>query len=80
MSNTTPTPADKEESRYASRKFLLALLVVIACIAMRVTDLLDPARFVELVKWTAALYFGFNVTQKAAEWIVQAFGNKSGAS
>lgn len=58
----------KETTRYASRKWLLALLVILVGVAMSWFDKLAP-QLVDLLKWTAGLYFGFNVSQKAAEWV-----------
>jgi hypothetical protein len=57
------------ETRYASRKWILAAVVVVAAILLRFGDLISPEVFLELVKWTLALYFGANVVQKAAEWM-----------
>jgi hypothetical protein len=71
---------DQATTRYASRKFLLALLVAIACIVMRSLDLLDQPQFVDLLKWTLGLYFGANVVQKAAEWTTTALAGKKGGS
>lgn len=56
-------------NRYASRKFLLALLVILLATTLAYLELLTPL-LVDLFKWTCGLYFGFNVTQKGAEWIV----------
>lgn len=65
------TPSEiKADSRYSSRKFLLALLVVVTGTVLTVMDLLTPL-IVELFKWTCGLYFGLNVTQKGAELIAQ---------
>lgn len=53
---------------YGSRKFLLTLLVIAIGVAMTFLNLLTPA-LVELLKWVSGLYMGFNVSQKAAEWV-----------
>ena len=53
---------------YGSRKFLLALLVIAIGTAMTWFNLLTP-QLVDLLKWTTGLYCGFNVTQKATEWV-----------
>jgi hypothetical protein len=55
-------------ARYASRKFLLAVLVVALATWMNWLDALTP-QLVDVLKWTAGLYCGFNVTQKAGEWV-----------
>lgn len=52
------------ESRYASRKFLLVLIVIFGGAALRAFDMLDPL-LVELAKWALGLYFAANVGQKA---------------
>lgn len=54
--------------RHASRKFLLSLLVVGIATWMNWLEALTP-QLVDVLKWTAGLYFGFNVTQKAGEWV-----------
>lgn len=53
---------------YGSRKFLLALLVIGIGTGMSYVGLLEP-QLVDLFKWVTGLYYGFNVTQKASEWI-----------
>lgn len=52
------------ESRYASRKFLLVLIAILGGAALHLFGKLDPL-LVELVKWTLGLYFAANVGQKA---------------
>lgn len=61
-----------EDRRYASRKFLLALLVLVTGGAFRVLGYLDAATWVDLTKWTLALYFGANV----GGWLIDAFRSK----
>ena len=56
------------DSRYASRKFVIALLMLVIGVGMTYLGMLTP-QLVDLLKWTGGLYFGFNVTQKAAEWV-----------
>lgn len=63
--NAPPSAADR---RYASRKFLLALLVLLAGGAFRVLGYVDPAAWVELTKWTLGLYCAGNV----GAWAVDA--------
>lgn len=61
------------DSRYASRKFLLALLVLITGGAFRVLGYIDAAVWVDLTKWTLGLYFVGNV----GTWAVDAFKAKT---
>lgn len=61
-------PKDKAASRFASRKWLLALLVVAVGVGMELAGKLSP-QLVGLLQWVVGLYSGFNVTQKAAEWV-----------
>lgn len=55
-------------ARYASRKFILALLVLAVAAWANWAEMLTP-QLVDVLKWVAGLYFGFNVTQKAGEWV-----------
>jgi hypothetical protein len=57
------------DAKYASRKFLLAVLVLLAAGAARVFGLLEPELAVDLVKWTLGLYFGANVGASAVAWL-----------
>ena len=66
---------EKQESRYASRKFLLVLLVLVLGTALAVTGHLTPL-LVDLMKWITGLYLGFNVSQKAAEWVANKVGTQ----
>lgn len=50
-----------------SRKFIVTLLILAIGVVMAWFDHLSQA-LVDLLKWTGGLYFGFNVSQKAAEW------------
>jgi hypothetical protein len=56
------------DRRYASRKFLLALLVLITGGTFRVLGYIDAAAWVDLTKWTLGLYFVGNV----GTWAVDA--------
>jgi len=58
------------DTKYASRKFVLTLLVVGIAVGMNWLGRLSP-ELVEVLKWSLGLYCGFNVTQRAAEWIAQ---------
>ena len=60
---------------YGSRKFLLALLVITIGVVMTYLDMLSP-QLVDLMKWVVGLYCGFNVTQKASEWVSTKLTNK----
>ena len=53
-------------SRYASRKFLLALLVLAAATALRAFGLIDGGMWVTVASLDLTLYLGANVAQKAA--------------
>ncbi|CAN7536386.1 hypothetical protein LJR130_003769 [Variovorax sp. LjRoot130] len=49
------------------------MLIVVAAILLLLGEFIKEAAFVDLVKWVAGLYFGFNVVQKGAEWLALAF-------
>jgi hypothetical protein len=51
-------------NRYGSRKFLLALLVVLLATGLRVFDLIDGGMWVTVVSLALTLYLGANVAQK----------------
>lgn len=59
----------RETSRFASRKFILAVLVIVIGVAMTLEGKFSGDHLVDLLKWIAGLYFGFNVTAKASEWL-----------
>lgn len=63
---------DKAASRYASRKWLLVLLAIIVGTAMEWFGKLTP-QLVGLLQWVVGLYCGFNVSQKAVEWVASKF-------
>ncbi|RZL86578.1 MAG: hypothetical protein EOP82_29435 [Variovorax sp.] len=60
------------ESRYASRKWILAAVVVVAAIALRISDLLSEALSIDLLKWTLGLYFTANVAQRVGAYAADA--------
>ena len=64
-----------EASRYASRKFRALLFVLVLGVGMEIASKLTPL-LADLLKWSLAIYCGFNVTQKAAEWTAQIFETK----
>lgn len=62
-----------EDRRFASRKFILTVLALLAGGAFRVLGYIDAPLWVDFTKWTLALYFGANV----GTWAVDAFKGKS---
>lgn len=68
-----------DDPRYASRKFRAFLLVLAIGVGMELGSKLSP-QLAELLKWSLAIYCGFNVTQKAGEWIAQLLTTKKEAS
>lgn len=73
----TPTVnPTKAETRYASRKWRLALLVVAVAVGMELAGKLTPA-LSDLLKWTLGLYCGFNVGQKGVEWLAEKVAPKA---
>ena len=61
---------------FQSRKFLLCLLVVGLGGAFSWVGKLTP-ELVELMKWVAGLYLGFNVTQKGVEQVASKLVSKA---
>lgn len=67
--NTDTAAAAKADRRYASRKFLLALLVLLAAMAANALRIpVDPI-VADLVKWALGLYFGANVAAAGVAWL-----------
>lgn len=56
------------DSRYASRKFVLVVGIVALGTVLHIFGHLGD-QLVDLMKWVTGLYLGFNVAQKAGEWI-----------
>lgn len=52
-------------SRYASRKFQLAAVALLAIIVFFALGRLTEDAFTNAIQWTLGLYFGANVAQKA---------------
>lgn len=52
-------------AKFISRKFLLALLIIVGAGLMNVLGIEPDPTLAELVKWVAGLYFAGNVAQKA---------------
>lgn len=51
--------------RYSSRKFILALLVLLLATALRAFGLIDGGMWVTVASLDLTLYLGANVAQKA---------------
>ena len=64
-----------ESTRYASRKWIFCLLLVAAAVGMELAGKLTPT-LADFLKWVGAIYCGFNVTQKAGEWIADLLASK----
>ena len=60
-------------SRYASRKFLLTVAVLVVGAIYRETGALSQELWVDLTKWTLGLYFGANV----GTWLTDAIRSKT---
>lgn len=60
---------------FQSRKFLLCLLILALGGVFNWLNRLTP-EMVELMKWLAGLYLGFNVTQKGVEQIATKISTK----
>lgn len=58
--------AAPSERKFASRKFVLALLIILGAGAMSALGIKPDPTLAELVKWVAGLYFAGNV---AADWV-----------
>jgi len=50
-----------EDRRYASRKFLLTLLVLVSVTVLRVLDFVDTAAWSDVTRWALGLYMAGNV-------------------
>jgi hypothetical protein len=57
----------KEASRFSSRKFVLAVLVILIGTGLTLGEKFSSSDLLELLKWTVGMYMGFNVTEKATE-------------
>jgi hypothetical protein len=56
-----------EESRYSSRKFILALITTLSPIILLVFKFIDQTTYMTLSGGALALYYTGNVAQKAIE-------------
>ena len=54
-------------SRYASRKFILALLIVLLATGLRWFDMVDGGMWVTVVSLALTVYVGGNVAQKKVQ-------------
>lgn len=61
----TDAVTDGATSRYASRKFLLALLAFVTFTGLLVADKLDQGAYLTLSMFALGGYLAANVTQKA---------------
>lgn len=52
------------DSKFASRKFLITMLVLSGVLAAVVTKTTIDPELASLIKWIAGLYFGANIGQK----------------
>ena len=55
------------DKRYASRKFLLALLAFLAACGFLLGGRIDAAQWINFVEWIVGLYMAGNVGDTAAE-------------
>jgi len=55
------------DTRYASRKFLLAVTAFLTFTGLRIAGLLDQGGYVTLAMFALGGYLGANVVQKAVE-------------
>ncbi len=56
-----------ETTRYASRKFLLTVVVLVAATTLLAIDMISDQLWSDTVKWTLGLYFGANVLSWATD-------------
>lgn len=54
-----------EDSKFSSRKFILAVVASLSPIALLVTGHIHPAEYVEITKWVIGLYIAGNVAEKS---------------
>jgi hypothetical protein len=57
--------APREASRYASRKFLVAVVLLVINVVVLGVGWIDSAQYVDFAKWITGLYYGANV----ATWV-----------
>lgn len=55
------------DTRYASRKFLLAVAAFVTFTGLRIAGLLDQSGYITLAMFALGGYLGANVVQKAVE-------------
>jgi hypothetical protein len=61
------------ERRYSSRKFLMACSIIVAGHIALGLDAINSAEWLDLMKWTAGLYFAGNV----GTWLTDALRAKA---
>jgi len=49
------------DTRYASRKFILAAFVLLAALGLLISNVIDPATWASVSTWVLGLYFTGNV-------------------
>lgn len=70
MSDPSDTPpADRQASRYASRKFLLTTGVLIASVGLLLHGKIDAPTWLEITRWIMGIYCAANVGTVAADLI-----------
>jgi len=62
-----------EERRYASRKFLIAVVLVAATMALFVLGRIDAVLWADVTKWIVGLYYAGNV----GTWLTEAIRSKN---
>lgn len=75
MTDSTTLDAH-ESSRYASRKFLLALGTLICAFVAFALQAVTAAEVIDLTKWVLGLYFAGNVGARLADAIGVLTGSK----
>lgn len=53
-----------DDSRFASRKFILTAFAVLSPIALVMTHHIDATIYADITKWVIGLYFTGNVVEK----------------
>jgi hypothetical protein len=65
MSQPLPRSESDAQSRYASRKFILACAAFVACIVFFALGRMTAAEWIGCVTWLCGLYFAANVGDQA---------------
>lgn len=56
-----------QASRYASRKFLITVWLLLSNLGLLLVDRMDAAQYLNSAAWLAGLYFGANALTWATE-------------